>query len=458
MDRAATTTPDAKKIERKTFLKGAVATAAAVAGSGAATGIAKASPRVEVISSAPTGEALIWINTNLFTDAQVAAFNKRYPGVTIKQQKTTYVPGTPSLSSHLVTGVDVPDGIFFMEDAYLGQFAPNLYDVAPFVKPYASKVAPFKLAVTKQLGKQVGIPWDICPVYLIHNMDILSQAGVDVTKIVTHDDLIAAAQEIKAKVPTCKTPIGFGSDAAHVQMQVEAMVWQQHSGIIDAKGNLNIMAQEYTNVFQYLEKAAKAGVMAEPALFTTPTLYNTWNKGQVAMIIFADWWSHWNSPGLKPLVGKIGLAKQPVFTPGKDSPYSIMGGSAYVVPLKAKNPAAGAVFGTFQLFEPDALKLGNASLVYSAVLPSAEALWPLVELDAIRHKELLSPTVHEHDMLVTAALGAPASYRYPPWYSQAFPYYSPPVLNLVRGKITAAQCQQQVYNDVLNKVVKRYNP
>jgi hypothetical protein len=288
-------------------------------------------------------------------------------------------------------------------------------------------------------------------------MDIISQAGVDVTKIVTHDDLIAAAQQIKAKVPTCKTPIMFGADSSHVQMQVEAMVWQQHSGIIDAKGNLNIMAQEYTNAFQYLEKAAKAGVMAPPALFATPTLYNTWNKGEAAMIIFADWWSHWNASGLKPLVGKIGLASQPVFTPGKDSVYSMMGGSAYVVPLKAKNPEAGAVFGTFQLFEPAALKLGNASLVYSAVLPAAEALWPLVELDAIRHKELLSSSVHEHDMLVTAALGAPATYRYPPWYSQAFPYYSPHVLSLVRGKIGAAQAQQQIYNDVLNKVVKRYN-
>jgi ABC-type glycerol-3-phosphate transport system substrate-binding protein len=324
------------------------------------------------------------------------------------------------------------------------------------VAPYASKIAPFKLSVSKQMGKTVGIPWDICPVFLIYNMDIINQAGVDVSKIVTHDDLIAAAQQIKAKVPTCKTPIGFGADQAHAQMQVEAMVWQQHSAMLDAKGHLNIMAQEYTNAFQYLEKAVKAGVMAPPYLFQTPSLYNTWIKGQVAMIIFADWWSHWNAAGLKPLVGKIGLAKQPVFTPGKDSPFSIMGGSSYVVPLKAKNPEAGAVFGTFQLFEPAALKLGDASLVYSAVLPAAEALWPDVQLDALRHKELLSSSVPEHNMLVKAALGAPATYRYPPWYSQAFPYYSPHVLSLVRGKISAAQAQQQIYNDVLNKVVKRF--
>ena len=456
MDREVSSTPESKKIERKTFLKGAAATAAAVAGSGALAGIAKAH-QVEVISSAPSGEATIWVQTNLFTDGQVAAFNKRYPDVTIKQVKTPYVPGNPSYSSHLVTGVDVPDAVFFIEDAYIGQYAPVLYDVGKFVAPYANKIAPYKLAVSKQQGKTVAIPWDVDPVWLIYNMDIFGKAGVDVSKIVTHDDLVAAAQQIKAKVPTCKTPIMFGADSAHVQMQVEAMVWQQHSGIVDAKGNLNIMSQEYTNAFQYLEKAAKAGVMAPPYLFATPSLYNAWIKGQVAMVIFADWWSHWNASGLKPLIGKIGLAKQPVFTPGKDSPYSMMGGSAYVVPLKAKNPEAGAVFGTFQLFEPAALKLGDASAVYSAVLPAAEALWPDVQLDAFRHKELLNSTIPEHDMLVTAALNAPATYRYPPWYSQAFPYYSPHVLNLVRGKISAVQAQKQIYDDVLNKVVKRYH-
>jgi len=457
MDREVSSTPESKTIERKTFLKGAAATAAAIAGSAALPAIAQAKARVEVISSAPSGEAVIWVNTNLFNDAQVAAFNKVYPNVKVTQKTTLYVPATPSLSSHLVTGVDVPDGIFFMEDAYLGEYAPSLFDVTPFVAPYASKIAPYKLAVSKQMGKTVGIPWDVDPAFLIYNEDIVDQAGVDVSKIVTRDDLIDAATEVKAKVPSCPTPLGFGADPAHVQFIVEGMAWQQHTGIVDAKGNLNLLAPAYTNAFNYLEKAAKAG-LTTTYLFTTPTLYNTWNKGLCCFTDFADWFTHWNEQGLKPLWGKIGLAKQPVFNAATDSPYSMMGGSAYVVPLKAKNPQAGALFGTFQLFEPAALQAGNASVIYEAILPSAENLWPYVNLNALRHKMIINPSIDEHAMLVQAALNTPSSYRYPPWYSEAFNYYAPPVINVIKGKMSAAQAQQQVYNDVLNKVVKRYHP
>lgn len=121
---------DAARIDRGAFLKGAAATAAAVATAGAAAGVARAASRAEVVSSAPAGEILIWVNGNPFAPAQVAAFNKVYPNIKVKQQITAYVSQTPSLAAHLVTGVDVPEGIFFIEDAYLGQFASTLYDVS----------------------------------------------------------------------------------------------------------------------------------------------------------------------------------------------------------------------------------------------------------------------------------------------------------------------------------------
>jgi multiple sugar transport system substrate-binding protein/lactose/L-arabinose transport system substrate-binding protein len=234
------------------------------------------------------------------------------------------------------------------------------------------------------------------------------------------------------------------------------MVWQQGStGMADANGKLNLMSAAHTKAFQFLEKVAKAGI-ASFGNFQTPSIYQLWNTGKCCFLIWADWFTHWNEPGLKPIWGKIGLAKQPVFT-SADSHYSMMGGSAYVVPLKAKNPAIGALFGTFQLFEPAALQAGNVSNIYEAILPSAEALWPYVNLDAFRHGMILAPEVHEHSLLVTAAKGAPANYRYPPWYSQASAYYGPAGQSVVKGKLTAAQGQQKAYNDVLTKVVQRYH-
>jgi lactose/L-arabinose transport system substrate-binding protein len=455
MEPEKTSQQDSKVLDRSSFLKGAAAAAATVAASGAAATVAHAAPRVEVVRAAPAGDITIWVNGNPFAPAQVAAFNKVYPNVKVTQKITTYVPSTPSLAAHLVTGVGVPDGIFFMEDAYLGQFAPNLFDVTAHVAPYASRIAPYKLSASRQNGRMVGIPWDVDPAFLIYNMDIVQQAGVDVTKIVTYDDLITAAQTIKEKVPTCTGPLHFLDSPGFFQFVVEGLAWQQGSGIIDAKGNLNLRAQVYTNAFNYLEKAYKAGIVSF-GIFATPTLYNTWNTGKTALIHFADWFTHWNEAGLTKVWGKIGLAKQPVFNTATDSPYSMMGGSAYTVPLKAQNPDLGALFGTFQLFEPAALQAGNAANIYEAILPSAEALWPYVNLNAYRHARIIAKSIDEHALLVTAAEHCPSHYRYPPWYSQAYNFYGAAVRNVLTGKYTAAQGQEQAYNDVLTKVVQRW--
>lgn len=452
----ATPVAQSKKIQRGTFLKGAAATAASLAASGVATTSARAAGRVEVTANpAPSGEILIWCNGNQFAPAQVAAFNKIYPNVTVKQQTTAYVPATPSLAAHLSTGVDVPDGIFFIEDAYLGLYAPTLYDVTKQVAPYASKIAPYKLAVSKQGGRTVGIPWDVDPAFLIYRMDIVEKAGVDVSKIVTYDDLIAAAQTVKEKVPTCTGPLYFLDADGFRTFITEGMAWQQHTGLVDANGKLNLKAQAYTNAFNYYEKAYKAGVV-KMGIFTTPSLYADWNNGKTCFMHFADWFTHWNEQGMKGSWGKIGLAKQPVFNTATDSPYSMMGGSAYVVPLKAKNPELGALFGTFQLFEPAALAAGNAANIYEAILPSAEALWPSVNLNAYRHARIIAPSIDEHALLVNASSHAPATYRYPPWYSQTFPYYGPPVRSVLTGKMSAAQAQEAAYNNIQTKVVQRY--
>jgi len=446
------TTGASKKVQRGTFIKGVAAATVTAAVASVTTDVARAAGRVAAPygKASPSGEALIWVAGVPFTTAQVAAFNKVYPNVKVTQQITAGVENTPSLSAHLVTGIDVPDGIFFIEDAFLGQFAPLLYDVSAHVAPYASKIAPYKLAVAQQDGRTVSIPWDVDPAFLIYRTDIVAKAGVDVSTIKTYDDLIKAAQTVKAKVPSCKTPLAFLRDNGLLTFMMEGLAWQQHSGMADAHGNLQLNTQPYTNGFAYLEKAYKAGVVGF-SLWQTPSLYNQWNNGEVCFMHFADWFTHWNEPGLKPVWGKIGLAKQPVFS-SSDSPYSMMGGSGFVVPLKAKHPDLGALFATFQMFDPRALQAGDSGRIYEAILPAAEALWPDVNLT----RPIISKDLNEHQMLVAAARSAPSSYRYPAWYSRTYPYYGPQVEAVLTGKMSAKEAQQAAYNDVLTKVVQRY--
>src|SRR5581483_4829118 len=241
------------KIQRKDFLKVAAAGAAAVAAGGVAAQTVRAAGKIEApyVRTSPSGEILIWVNANPFSPAQVAAFNKVYPNIKVTQKATAYVPATASLSAHLVTGIDVPDGIFFIEDQYYGTYAANLFDVTKWVEPYAHRIAPYKLAVAKQGGKIVAVPWDLDPAFLIYRMDILEKAGVDVRSIKTYDNLIKAAQTIKEKVPTCKTPLFFLDDDGFRMFVSEGLVWQQHGNIVDAHGKLALMDQAHTNAFNY---------------------------------------------------------------------------------------------------------------------------------------------------------------------------------------------------------------
>ena len=66
----------------------------------------------------------------------------------------------------------------------------------------------------------------------------MAKAGIDVGKIVTYDDLIAAAKTVQQKVPTCKTPLFFLDGPDFLTFTVEGMAWQQHTGHIDAAGKL----------------------------------------------------------------------------------------------------------------------------------------------------------------------------------------------------------------------------
>ena len=446
-----------RQVTRGTFIKETVAASAALGVAGTVASTARAAGRVEApyVKTSPSGEVLVW-SSILFPDSQIAAFNKVYPNVKVTQVKKTYLVNVPNGFAPLLTGVGAPDGVFFLEDAYLGKYADILYDVSSAIEPFAAKIAPYKLAVAKQGGKTVSIPEDVDPAFLIYNRDIVARAGVDVSKIRTYDDLIAASLTVKAKVPSCTTPLFFASDTPLLVFMLEGLAWQQHSGMGDAAGKLQLDAQAYTNAFTYLEKAAKAGVVST-ALFNTPSLFNLWNKGQACFTHYANWWTYYNATGMKPLWGKIGLAKQPVFSSG-DSPYSMMGGSGFIVPARGKRPDLGALFGAFMFLDPRGFGAAKDFSNYQTVLPAVQGLWDIVKpIQGPRQLyPLLSPAVDQHALMVAAAEGAPTSYRYPPWYSNTFPYLAPKIASVLSGQLGAKAAQQQAYQDVLSKVVQRY--
>jgi len=262
-------------ISRNSFIKGVAAITAVATAPSIATGAARAESRIQApyVKRCPSGEITIWTAdpTHYFLPQALAAFNAAYPDVTVHQVSTPYLAATQKLATTLITGIGAPDGIHFIEDAYLGQYADALYDVGAQVAPYANKIAPYKLAVTHQGGRAVAVPWDVAPAFLIYRTDIVAKAGVDVSKIRTYDDLIAAAQQVKKAVPSCSKPLFFTTVTAptgqYGVFQTEGLAWQQHTGLINTKGELQLLTRPYTNAFNYYERAYKAGVVGMADFF-----------------------------------------------------------------------------------------------------------------------------------------------------------------------------------------------
>jgi len=443
------------RVSRGTFIKAAAATTAAVAAAGALTEVVEAQGSIAApyVKQSPSGELTVW-TIGPFPAAQISAFEKAYPNVKVTQVTKPLLSQTPTEAAALITGIGVPDAINFLEDEFLGKYAPALYDVSSFMQPYAAGIAPFKLAVGKQQGRVVSIPNDVDPAFLLYRTDILAQAGVNVNSIRTYDDLIEAAKRVKAKVPSCTTPLYFNENSDLAVLTLEGLTWQQHSsGMADAKGNLQLNAPYYTNAYTYFEKASKASV-AVTAPFG-PTTFNLWNKGQCCFMHFAVWWMTYASAGLKPIWRKLGLANQPIFNQG-DSPYSMIGGSGIVVPAKAKRPDLGALFGQFVLLDPRGWRAGQTAGVCAPQLPASSKEWEYTTtLQSPQNCTWLNPTIPQHQMMVYAARHAPSTYRYPSWYGQTYPYIAPTIVDTLTGKMSAKDAQAQAYHDVLTKVVQR---
>lgn len=168
----------------------------------------------------PEGEITIWDRSgDLFEvfEAAIDDFTAKYPGITVHHEA---VDIDAKLQNALITGTDVPDGVF-LDDAKVGGFADYLWDLSDVLAPYLADIAPQKVEVNSVDGGVFGVPFDLDPGLLWYNATELDAAGIDVEDIETYDDLIEAARAYQAVKPEAK-PIHLEQSAFLGQLQLEA--------------------------------------------------------------------------------------------------------------------------------------------------------------------------------------------------------------------------------------------
>lgn len=452
---------------RRTFPAVLTAAAAAVAlaacgpavtaGGSGATGTASAGnpDQLQAPSDAnPSGSITIWDRSgdlyNVF-DAAIAAFNKKYPNIKVNHQA---VDINAKLQNTLITGSDVPDGVF-LDDALVAGYSDYLWDLSGVLKPYVNDIAKQKVDVSTVKGGIYGVPFDLDPGLLFYNETALQKAGVDATKIQTYDDLVAAAKQYKAAVPD-SGPIHLEQTGFLGQLQLEMYASQQGTSLADADGKLRLDSPAYKQILGWLDSVQKQG-LGTRAEYLSQSDVGALDSAKEVFYPWSIWFDFAPEQQLKTTKGDWRAMPLPAWSAG-GARSGAMGGSSFVLPKAGKNSQLAWLFYQFLMFDPAGYTAvyGSNSVYPNGLDTSIPAYKPAADPTKPLFKP--SPALGNQDLWKTAIEAGnqiPGGTPIPKWWAGAVDYLGNDVQKMLDGSMTPQQVIDQSTADIQKNLVDR---
>jgi len=433
----------------------AVLVTALLAGCGGTGGDSNSSSRLQAPSaSSPSGEITIWDREgDLFQvfDATIKEFNKKYPNIVVHHEA---VDIGAKLQNTLITGTDVPDGVF-LDDQLVAGYAEHLWDLTDVLKPYIKDIAKQKVDVNSTKAGIFGVPFDLDPGLLFYNETALKAAGIDATKIKTYDDLLQAARDYKKAVPDAG-PIHLEQGAWLGQLQLEMYASQLGTSIADKDGKLRIDSKEYRQILGFLDTVSKEG-LGTRAEYLGPTDIETLEAGKQVFYPWAIWFSFATQQLLTKTSGDWRAMELPAWKSG--GPRSgAMGGSSFILPKAGKNSQLAWLFYKFLMFDeagytsvygPNSVYPGGLNTSIPSYLPAANPAKPLFKpIDAMGGQDLWA-------VATAAGKQIPGGAPIPTWWSAAVDYLGNNVQKMLDGTMTLDQVISQSSSDIQKNLIDR---
>ena len=402
----------------------------------------------------PSGEITIWDRSgDLYEvfDAAIADFNKVYPDITVNHEA---VDIDAKLQNTLITGADVPDGVF-LDDAKVAGFSESLWDLTDVLGPYVEDIAPQKIDVNSIDGGIYGVPFDSNPGLLYYNATALEAAGVDATAIETYDDLLAAAAEYKAAVPGSQ-PIHLEQSAFLGQLQLEMYASQLGTSIADADGELRLESPEYEQILTFLDTVQKDGLGAR-AEYLSPTDIATLESGDQVFYPWAIWYSFATQQLLPETKGDWRAMPLPAWEAG-GARSGAMGGSSFVIPREGENAELAWLFYEFLMFdEAGYTAVWGPNDVYPTGLNTSI---PSYQPAADPSKGLFAPVeaLGNQDLWAVATEAGseiPRSVPTPTWWAGAVDYLGNDLQRMLDGDLTPSEVLKKSTADIQSNLVDR---
>lgn len=232
------------------------------------------------------------------------------------------------------SGTGAPD-MCDIEIGHVGTFLADDYllPLNDAVEPYENDVVMSRIKMYGKGDNWYGIDFHLGASVAYYNMDIMNEAGVDPSSIVTWDDYYNAGLQVLEKTgkPMCAVETG---DLFLPQL----MMLEKNAQYVDADGNPDINTEEHADVITFIRKMIDAGIceIAPGGKVHAEEWYSHFNEGGAASICMPLWYMGRFTDYMPDLEGKIAIYEVPVWNEG-DTRCVLQGGTCTGVTTQTKN-------------------------------------------------------------------------------------------------------------------------
>jgi multiple sugar transport system substrate-binding protein len=331
-------------------------------------------------TSGPTGTVVFWeFNSDppslAAWKSAIKAFEKKYPAIKVKMQIVPWSEQSQKLATALATN-SLPD-VSMMGNNVVAQyaFAGKLTPLDSYIKQWSKEES---FDVTKDFwpgdtlyyrlkGHYYGAPIAEETRMLVYNKQILAQAGVNPSTLTTWDNVLAAAQQIKSKVPGVTAWL-LPQSKDYQTVQTFMTVYLSYGArMLNSQGACGFNTPQFKNALKFYTDvhknsltnpdATNMNAQANDAAFAT---------GKVGLFITGPW-TFAQLKG-KPLYTQLGVVPIPAGPKGR---FGFLGGWPLVLWKGSKNAAAAAKWIQFASSPKGGLR---TIIKVSGILPGRKSL------------------------------------------------------------------------------------
>lgn len=273
-----------------------------------------------------------------FWDDAVTTWNKAHPNeqIVLKTDVYNYDEMHNKLLVALQSGVGAPD----LADIEISKFANYLKGKNPQLVPLNSIVNPvLKYCIKARFdnyaknGKYYGVDYHVGAEVMYYNKEYLDKAGVDVDKIVTWDDYVAAGQKVVAATGKPMTTVEVTEHWSFYPLisQIGSDIFSKDGKVIlDNPTNVKVLTFLKDMVYKY-----KIAIPAPGGFHHSEEYWAFMNKGGAASLMMPMWYMGRFVQYMPDLKGKMIIRPLPVWQKGGKRSAG-MGGTGTVITTQCK--------------------------------------------------------------------------------------------------------------------------